>query len=356
MVIIDIAIKLKEGKGLSKLFSRFKLKDITFKNRIVMAPMCMYSAEADGVAKDFHYIHYVTRAIGGTGIIIQEATAVEARGRISDRDLGIWEDSQKEGLKRIVEECKRNGAVMGIQLAHAGRKCEIKSEDIIAPSPVAFSEDYKTPLEMNREDIKGVIEAFKNAARRAKEIGYDIIELHGAHGYLINEFLSPLSNRRKDEYGGSVENRARFLKEILAAVREVWPKEKAIILRVSAEDFIEEGNHPEDLVEAINIVKSEGIDIINVSSGGVAPAPISVYPGYQVKYAEIIKERTSLPVIAGGLITSSLMAEEILQNNRADMIFLGRELLRNPHWPLYAAHELHEEIEWPQQYLRGKIR
>ncbi|MBL4935864.1 NADPH dehydrogenase NamA [Clostridium sp. YIM B02515] len=341
---------------MSKLFSNFKIKDLDIKNRVVMAPMCMYSAEADGKAKEWHYIHYAARAIGGTGLIIQEATAVEKRGRISDRDLGIWEDSQKEGLKKIVDECKKYGAVMGIQLAHAGRKCEVKSEEIIAPSSLAFSEESNTPKEMSIEDIKVAVKAFKDGAIRAKEIGYDIIEIHGAHGYLINQFLSPLTNKRKDEYGGSLENRARFLKEVTAAVREVWPKEKAIILRVSAEDFIEEGNHPEDLAEIINMVKDEGIDIVNVSSGGVALAQISVYPGYQIRYAEIIKEKTGLPVIAGGLITSPLMAEEILQNGRADMVFLARELLRNPNWPLYAAHELKDDIEWPEQYLRGKIR
>lgn len=341
---------------MSKLFSSFKIRDIELKNRVVMAPMCMYSAENDGKAKPWHYIHYASRAIGGVGLIIQEATAVESRGRISDRDLGIWEDSQIEGLKGIVDECKKHGTVMGIQLAHAGRKCEVEKETIIAPSAIAFDEKYKTPKEMSREDIKNVIESFKNAAKRAKDIGYDVIELHGAHGYLINEFLSPLSNKRSDEYGGSIENRARFLKEITAAVREVWPQEKTIILRVSAEDFVQEGNHPEDLAEAINIVKSEGIDIVDVSSGAVVPAPINVYPGYQVRYAEIIKEKTGLPVIAGGLIISADMAEEIIQNDRADMIFLGRELLRNPYWPLYAAHELHDEISWPDQYLRGKLR
>jgi NADPH2 dehydrogenase len=339
----------------SKLFSNFKVKNIEFKNRVVMAPMCMYSSEDDGKAKEWHYIHYSSRAVGGTGLIIQEATAVESRGRISDRDLGIWEDSQIEGLKNIVNGCKKYGAVMGIQLAHAGRKCEVEKETIIAPSPIAFNEKYNTPKEMNKEDIKAVVQAFKNAARRAHEAGYDIIEIHGAHGYLINEFLSPLSNKREDEYGGSLENRARFLKEILASVREVWSKEKAIILRVSAEDYAEGGNHPEDLAEIINIVKAEGLDLIHVSSGAVVPASINVYPGYQVKFAEIIREKTLLPVIAGGLITTAVMAEEIIQNNRADLVFLGRELLRNPYWPLYAANELEDDIAWPDQYLRGKI-
>lgn len=341
---------------MSKLFSSFKVKNLELKNRIVMAPMCMYSAEEDGKAKEWHYIHYATRAIGGTALIIQEATAVEPRGRITDRDLGIWDDSQIDGLKRIVTECKKHGAAMGIQLAHAGRKCEAASEEIIAPSAIAFDENYKLPKEMSKEDIDEVVQAFKKAASRVLQIGYDIIEIHGAHGYLINEFLSPLSNKRSDEYGGSLENRARFLKEVVRAVREVWPMEKPLMLRVSAEDFVPEGNHPEDLAQIINLVKEEGIDIINVSSGAVVPAIIKPYPGYQVKYAEIIKENTGLPVIAGGLITEAAMAEEIVQNNRADMVFLARELLRNPYWPLYAAHELKDEIDWPEQYLRGKIK
>lgn len=339
---------------MSKLFSSFKLKDIEFKNRVVMAPMCMYTAEEDGLATEWHKIHYATRAVGGVGLIIQEATGVESRGRISNQDLGIWNDSQMEKLKEIVDTCKNYGAVMGIQLGHAGRKCEIQSLEIIAPSAIAFSEEYKVPKEMTKEDINEVVEAFKMAAKRCLEIGYDIIEIHGAHGYLINEFLSPLSNKRDDEYGGSLENRARFLKEIVKAVREVWPKEKAIILRVSAEDYVEEGNHPEDLAQIINLVKDDGIDIINVSSGAVVPARIKPYPGYQVKFAEIIKEKTNLPVIAGGLIVLPEMAEEILQNNRADMIFLGRVLLRNPYWPLNADYELDKEITWPTQYERGK--
>jgi NADPH2 dehydrogenase len=341
---------------MSKLFSSFKVKNIELKNRIVMAPMCMYSAENDGVAKDWHCIHYATRAMGGVGLIIQEATAVESRGRISDRDLGIWEDSQTEGLKRIVSQVRKNGAVMGIQLAHAGRKCEVVKENIIAPSAIAFNESYQIPSEMSKGDIRDVVEAFKAGAKRAAEAGYDVIELHGAHGYLINEFLSPLSNKRIDQYGGSAENRARFLKEVLAAVREVWPMEKAIILRVSAEDYAEGGNHPQDLAEMVNIVKSEGLDIIHVSSGAVVPSPIKVYPGYQVKFAEIIKEKTGLPVIAGGLITTAEMAEEIVQNNRADLVFLARELLRNPYWALKAAYELKDEIAWPEQYERGKFR
>lgn len=339
---------------MAKLFESIRIKDIEFKNRIVMPPMCMYSSDDSGYANDWHFIHYATRAIGGTGLIIVEATGVERRGRISDRDLGIWDDSHIVGLAKIVTLCKKYGARVGIQLGHAGRKCEVESEEIIAPSPIAYSSRYKVPRKMTKEDIDDVINAFKEGARRADEAGFDLIEIHAAHGYLINEFLSPLSNKRADEYGGSLENRARFLKEILREVRKVWPENKLICVRVSAEDYVEEGNHPEDLANILNLVKDEGVDLVNVSSGAVVPAMIKAFPGYQVKFAEVIKRETNLPVIAGGLISEAEMAEEIVANNRADMVFLGRELLRNPYWPLEAAKKLNHEIDWPLQYERSK--
>lgn len=340
---------------MNKLFSNIKIKDLELKNRIVMAPMCMVASDDEGYANNWHEIHYASRAIGGTGLIIMEATAVESRGRIKNGDLGIWNDSHIEGLSKIVFSSKALGAKVGIQLAHAGRKCEVKSEDIIAPSPIAFDDSYATPEEMTIDDIKTIANSFKEGARRANEAGFDTIEIHGAHGYLINEFLSPLTNKRTDYYGGSLENRARFLKEIIKEIKTVWPENKPIILRVSAEEYVEDGNHPEDLVNIINIVKDEGIDIIDVSSGGVVPAKIDLYPGYQITFAEIIKKGTSLPVIAGGLVTEPDMAEEILKNNRADFIFLGRELLRNPYWPLEAAHKLNQDIEWPSSYRRAKF-
>lgn len=339
---------------MAKLFESIKIKDMELKNRIVMPPMCMYSTDDNGHANDWHYIHYATRAIGGTGLIIVEATAVEKRGRISNRDLGIWDDSHVEGLSKIVGLSKKYGAKIAIQLAHAGRKCEVEAENIIAPSPIAYNEKYKTPIEMTKEDIKTVIKAFKEGARRALSAGFDAIEIHAAHGYLINEFLSPLSNKRNDEYGGSLENRTRFLKEIIREVRRVWPENKPLIVRVSAEDYVEGGNHPEDLAEMINLVKEEGVDLIDVSSGAVVPAPIKAYPGYQVKFAEVIKDKTGLPVIAGGLISEPEMAEEIIANNRADLVFLGRELLRNPYWPLQAAKKLRHNIDWPVQYERSR--
>ncbi len=339
---------------MSILFSSFTLKNLDIKNRIVMAPMCQYSADEDGNVGNWHTIHYASRAIGGVGLIIIEATAVEPRGRISANDLGIWKDEHINGLKRIVEECKKYGAKVGIQLAHAGRKCSVASENIVAPSAIPFSEDYKTPIELTQDEIQNIIESFKMGARRSLEAGFDIIEIHGAHGYLINEFLSPLSNHRTDKYGGSLENRARFLKEILQSVREVWPKKLPIILRVSAEDYVTNGNHPEDLANIINLLKEYEVDIVNVSSGAVVPAEIKAYPGYQVPFAEVIKKETDLPTIAGGLITNPLMAEEILRNNRSDLVFLGRELLRNPYWPLHAAKEVRDDIKWPMQYERSK--
>lgn len=341
---------------MSRLFSNYIIKDLELKNRIVMAPMCMYTADDDGKAKEWHLLHYASRAVGGVGLIIQEATAVEPRGRISANDLGIWDDSHIEGLKKIVDTCRSYGAKVGIQLGHAGRKCEAENERIVAPSAIAFSDEYRVPHEITKEEIDEVVESFKIAAKRCVEIGYDVLEIHGAHGYLINEFLSPLTNKRTDEYGGSKENRARFLKSVVRGVREVWPAEKPIILRVSAEDYGDGGNHPEDLADLINLVKDEGIDIIDVSSGGVISVAPNVFQGYQVKFAEKIKEKTNLPVIAGGLIIEPHMAEEILQNRRADLIFLGRGLLRNPYWPLNADYELSNIAIWPKQYERGRLR
>lgn len=339
---------------MTKLFTNYKLKNIEFKNRIVMAPMCMFSADESGEANSWHYVHYASRAVGGAGLIIMEATAVERRGRISAADLGIWSDTHIEGLRKIVDECKKRGAGIGIQLAHAGRKCEVAWEDIIAPGAVAFDEKYKTPREMSKEDIREVVRAFKEGAKRAREAGFDIIEIHGAHGYLINQFMSPVTNKRTDEYGGNAENRARFLKEIIEAVREVWTQELPLILRVSAEEYADGGNRPKDTAEIINHAKDAGIDMVNVSSGGLVQVRINSFPGYQAGFAQDIKTLTNLPVITGGLITGPRMAEEILQDDKADFVFLGRELLRNPYWPLSAAKELQEEIAWPVQYRGAK--
>lgn len=340
---------------MAKLFSPFSLKNVELKNRIVMAPMCMYSADNDGNSSNFHYTHYTTRAVGGVGLIMVEATGVESRGRISDKDLGLWKDVHVECLKKIVEDCKKYEAKIGIQLGHAGRKSRVLSEACIAPSPIAFNDEYRVPVEMTKEDIKNAVNSFRDAAMRADQAGFDIIEIHAAHGYLINEFLSPLTNHRTDEYGGNLNNRVRFLKEILKGVKKVWPENKPIIVRVSAADYAEDGIEVNDIIDILKEVKCNGIDLVNVSSGGVIDVSPKVFPGYQVKFAEIIRNEISIPVIAGGLITSPLMAEEILQNERADLIFFGRELLRNPYWPLQASSILNGNINWPKQYERAKI-
>ncbi|RIW33599.1 NADPH dehydrogenase NamA [Bacillus salacetis] len=335
----------------AKLFEPYTIKDVTLKNRIVMAPMCMYSSHnEDGKVENWHKTHYTSRAVGGVGLIIQEATAVTPQGRISPQDLGIWSDDHVEGLKELVSLIKEQGAHAGIQLAHAGRKAVLEG-DIIAPSAIPFNEKMKTPQEMTQEDIKETIEAFKQGAERAGNAGYDLIEIHGAHGYLINEFLSPLSNKRSDEYGGSAENRYRFLREVLEAVNTVW--DGPLIVRVSAKDYADGGLDAEDYAVFASWMKEQGVDLIDVSSGAVVPAKIDVFPGYQVKLAETIKNKAEVPTGAVGLITTGIQAEEILQNERADLILLARELLRDPYWPRTAAKELGVEIESPKQYDRA---
>lgn len=333
-------------------FNNYKIKNINLKNKIVMPPMCMYSTDNTGLVRDFHKIHYGARALGGVGLILLEATGVEPRGRISSNDLGIWSDEHIPGLKDVVNIVKSYGAAVGIQLAHAGRKCGADVEKIIAPSPIPFSSDFKNPVEMSKKDIKDVIMAFREGARRANEAGFDIIEIHAAHGYLIHQFLSPLSNLRQDEYGGNTYNRTRFLKEILNEVRNEWPDEKPIFVRVSASDYTEGGIDIEEMVNIVNEIKHL-IDMVHVSSGGLVMAKMDVFPGYQVKFSEIIREKCKIPTIAVGLIKDLDHVEEILCNNRADLIALGRELLREPSWVLNNAYRTHERIKYPEQYVRG---
>ncbi|MGD6841441.1 NADPH dehydrogenase NamA [Bacillus infantis] len=335
----------------TKLFSPYTVKDVTLKNRIVMAPMCMYSSHnEDGKVENWHLTHYTSRAVGQVGLIIVEATAVTAQGRISPQDLGIWSDDHIEGLQQLTGMMKEHGTRAGIQLAHAGRKAVIEGE-IIAPSAVAFNEKMKMPKEMTKEEIKETIEAFKEGAVRAKKAGFEVIEIHAAHGYLINEFLSPLSNLREDEYSGNAENRYRFLREVIDSIQTVW--DGPLFVRVSASDYNENGLDIEDYVTFGRWMKEQGIDLIDVSSGALVPARIHAYPGYQVKFAETIKNEADIPTGAVGLITSGLQAEEILQNDRADLIFIARELLRDPYFPKTAAKQLGTEIEPPKQYDRG---
>ncbi len=333
-------------------FQPIKINNLSLKNRIVMPPMCMYSSDDSGLVKEFHKVHYIQRALGGVGLIIQEATSVEKRGRISENDLGIWEDNQIEGLKDLVANLKKYDTKVAIQLAHAGRKCGVRDEDIISCSAINFNDDYKTAREMTTEDIKAVIESFKLAASRALEADYDAIEIHAAHGYLIHQFLSPITNHRDDEYGGTLVNRVRFLRDILTSVHEVWPNDRPIILRVSASDYVKDGIDIYMMKDIVNQIK-DLIDILHVSSGGLVLAPINLFPGYQVKFAEYLKEETGLPTIAVGLITNIEQVEEILGNNRSDLVALGRELLRNPNWVLNNAKLNDVRIQYPSQYLRA---
>ncbi|MGN4124731.1 NADPH dehydrogenase NamA [Lysinibacillus sphaericus] len=335
---------------MTKLFEPYQLKNISLKNRIVMAPMCMYSAQDDGLVTPFHVVHYATRAAGQVGLIVVEATSVVPEGRISNKDLGIWDDAHVEGLTQLVDGMKAYGATTAIQLAHAGRKATVEGE-IFAPSAIAFSDAYKTPTEMTIEDIEKVIEAFKQAAIRASKAGFDALEIHGAHGYLISEFLSPAANKRTDAYGGSQENRYRLLRQVIDAIRSVW--DGPLLVRVSAEDYAEDGTTMEDFIVFSRWMKSQDVDLVDVSTGGVVQANIHVFPGYQVPHAETIKQGADMPTSAVGLIITAIQAEEILQNNRADLIFLGRVLLREPYWPLHAAKELGEEVTPPVQYIRG---
>jgi NADPH2 dehydrogenase len=335
----------------STLFSPYTVKGVTLKNRIVMSPMCMYSSHnEDGQVEDWHMTHYVSRAVGQVGLIMVEATAVQPQGRISPQDLGIWSDEHVAGFQELNKQIKVHGSKTAIQLAHAGRKAMVEG-DIYAPSALAFNEKMKTPVEMSAEDIKETVAAFVEGAKRSKEAGFDIIELHGAHGYLINEFLSPLTNQRKDAYGGSTENRYRFLREIIEGVNEVW--DGPLFVRVSANDYHPEGLTAEDYVTYAKWMKEQGVDLVDVSSGAVVPAPIDVYPGYQVAFAETIKSGADIDTGAVGLITSGLQAEEILRHNRADLIFVARQLLRDPYWPKTAAKELGLEIDPPKQYDRA---
>ncbi|WAA10485.1 NADPH dehydrogenase NamA [Fervidibacillus albus] len=335
-----------------KLFEPLTIKNVTLPNRIVMSPMCMYACDSeDGTVQDWHFTHYISRAVGQVGFILLEATSVTPEGRITSKDLGIWDDKHVEGLKKLVQRMKTYGAKTGIQLAHAGRKATV-SQKIVAPSPIRYSEKFPTPMALTKNQIDELVNAFQQAAIRAKEAGFDVIEIHAAHGYLIHQFLSPLTNKRTDEYGETMENRSRFLFEIIKAVRNVW--EGPLFVRVSATDYHQEGLNVTDYIALAKKLKVAGVDLIDVSSGGiVSKIQYETYPGYQVPLAEKIKSEANIAVGAVGMITRPEHAEEILQNERADLIFLGRELLRNPYWPYYAAKKLGVHIQSPKPYERG---
>jgi 2,4-dienoyl-CoA reductase-like NADH-dependent reductase (Old Yellow Enzyme family) len=350
------------------LFDPITIKGITLRNRIGLSPMCMYSY-TDGFSNDWQLIHLGARAAGGAGLIISEATAVEACGRITHHDLGIWSDEHIEALARMTRVVRENGAVAGIQIAHAGRKAStqrpwdggklIPSDEpfgwqVVGPSPVAYKDGYGLPHELNINEIRTVQESFKAAAGRALAAGFEWLELHAAHGYLIHSFYSPISNQRVDEYGGSFENRIRFMLETVRAVRSVWPERLPLTARISGTDWVAGGWSVDESIELACRLKVEGLDLIDCSSGGsAANAVIPVGPGYQVPISEAIRRGAEIATAAVGLITSAAQANEIICNGRADIVLLGREMLRNPYWVLQAAQTLKQPAPIPVQYLRA---
>ncbi|MFL9829987.1 NADH:flavin oxidoreductase/NADH oxidase [Flavobacterium sp. ST-87] len=353
----------------SQLFSPISIKQINFKNRIAISPMCQYSS-IDGFANDWHLVHLGSRASGGAGLIIQEATAVAPEGRISPEDLGIWKDGHIEKLKTITAFIKSQNAVPGIQLAHAGRKASVSSPwngnkkltaadggwQTVAPSAIPYHDTEPfLPEALDRNGIQKLISDFKTATRRAVQAGYEVLEIHAAHGYLNHQFLSPLSNERTDEYGGSFENRIRFTMEVLEAVQTEWPADLPLFVRISATDWAEGGWNIEESIQLSKILKEKGVDLIDVSSGGlVSHQKIPVEPGYQVPFAEKIKTETGILTAAVGLITEAHQAEEIIVSGKADLVLFARESLRDPNLALHFAKALETEVPWPVQYERAK--
>jgi 2,4-dienoyl-CoA reductase-like NADH-dependent reductase (Old Yellow Enzyme family) len=352
---------------MSKLFSSLIIKNITLKNRIVMSPMCQYSS-ADGFANDWHLVHLGSRAVAGTGLIFTEATAVSPEGRITPGDLGLWKDEHIHGLRRIVDFIHLHDAIAGIQLAHAGRKasCAVPWENgklldenqggwqTVAPGNIPFISGDRAPESLTKDGIAKVISDFKAAAGRARIARFNVVEIHSAHGYLLHEFLSPLSNQRTDEYGGSFENRTRLLRQVIDSVKSEWPAENPLFVRISSTDWTEGGWNLEESVKLVRILKDMGVDLIDCSSGGnVYNAKIPFSPGYQVPFSEAVR-KTGILTGAVGYITNARQADTIIQEEKADLVLLARELLRNPYFPLFAARELGEEVKWPVQYLRAK--
>jgi 2,4-dienoyl-CoA reductase-like NADH-dependent reductase (Old Yellow Enzyme family) len=355
----------------ARLFSPLRLREVEFRNRIGVSPMCQYSSE-DGFANDWHFVHLGAFATGGAGLVMTEANAVVPEGRISPRDLGIWKDEHVPALRRITEFVHAHGAIAGTQLAHAGRKSSTQVpwegngavtpedggwDEVMAPSAVPFAEGYPQPRELDEDGIRRVVDGFRDATRRALEAGFRVVEVHAAHGYLLNEFMSPLSNQRTDRYGGSFENRVRLTREVVAAVREVWPEMLPLFVRISASDWAEGGWDVDDSVHLASLLREDGADLIDCSSGGLVPnAKIEIGPGYQVGFAERVRRDGGIPTAAVGLITNPEQADDIIRTGQADMVLLARELLRQPRWPLLAAHRLGTRGEWPKQYERAQPR
>lgn len=352
---------------MSMLFDSLRMRGVEIANRICVSPMCEYSS-VDGLANDWHFVHLGSRAVGGAGLIFTEAAAVVPEGRISPEDLGIWSDAHVEPIARIVKFIDQQGSVAGIQLAHAGRKASCSAPwkggtglsvadgawTTVGPSAIPFSSDYSTPVALDAQGIQGVVKAFADAARRARDAGFRVIELHAAHGYLIHEFLSPLSNLRTDSYGGSFENRTRLLMEVVAAVRRVWPESLPLFVRISSTDWHDKGWDVEQSVELAKKLKTSGVDLIDCSSAGNVPGiRIPVGPGYQTAFADRIRRESGVMTGAVGMITSAMQADHIIRSGQADVVLLARELLRDPYWPLHAARELGSKVPWPPQYLRA---
>ena len=353
----------------SKLFSPLSIKSITLKNRIAISPMCQYSA-TDGFANDWHLVHLGSRASGGAGLIIQEATSVSPEGRISPEDLGLWKNEQIEKLKQITQFIISQNSVPGIQLAHAGRKASAASPwnggrkvandnggwETVAPSAIAYHDNETAPIALDKNGIQKVISDFKSATKRALEAGYEVLEIHGAHGYFLHQFMSPLSNLRTDEYGGSFENRIRLTLEVVAAVQSEWPENLPLFIRISATDWAEGGWNLEESIQLSKILKEKGVDLIDVSSGGaVSHQQIKLCAGYQVPFAESIKKESGILTGAVGLITDATQAEEIVASGKADLVLFARESLRNPNLGLTFADDLEADVQWPKQYERAKI-
>ena len=352
---------------MSHLFEPLKLRDIELKNRIGIPPMCQYSA-TDGVAADWHFVHYGSRAVGGAGLMIVEATGVLPEGRISPGDLGLWNDAQIAPLSRIADFARGQGCVAALQLAHAGRKASVGlgwqaqrsltaaegGWTTVAPSALSFGEGYALPQALDAAGIGRVVEAFAAAARRARAAGFDLVEVHAAHGYLLHQFLSPLSNRREDDYGGSFDNRTRLLRQVVQAVRNEWPQNLPLLVRLSATDWVDGGWTADETVAVCGLLREMGVDLIDVSTAGLVPtARIPVGPGFQTEFAARVRAEAGVPTAAVGLITAPAQADHIVRSGQADLVLLGREVLRDPYWPLHAAAALGQTTAWPAQYLRA---
>lgn len=350
------------------LFDPLTIKDITLRNRVGVSPMCQYSYH-DGISNEWQVVHLGARAVGGTGLVIAEATAVEPRGRITPFDVGIWSDEHVEPLQRVTRVIKQNGAVAGIQIAHAGRKActaqpwqggaPVKQDDpdwwqVVGASPIAVSSEHQLPVELTVEDILHIEELFVGAAQRSLAAGFEWLEVHAAHGYLLQSFCSPLSNTRSDRYGGSFENRTRALLEVVRKVRDVWPERLPLTVRISGTEWVENGWRLEESVALAHLLKAEGVDLVDCSSAGnLSYVKVPAEPGYQVFIAEAVRRGADIPTAAVGLITEARQAEEIIASGKADLVLLGREMLRSPYWALQAAKQLGQPVPIPPQYLRA---